>query len=292
MKKFSIIILSLFVALCFTGCNKTAKYDFTLYSSCDCIDIPHSVSDWYGEKANYMKSSFSSPSKNEERHGVVKTNIGDIEADFQRETIENRPLYSNKKYIDMDGNVFFVNSSGEVVRYIWSQYSTTLFGELGLYRHSMEECMHIANEFVSRFAGLVDYIVTHESFYDKGRKLYKLTYTKRFNGIDSDDSAEFIIDEFGVPIEFNSLILGKIPKATIIDFDDKYIKKRIKKIMKDCYSEIEAKLGSVQVVIDSMSITALDDNTYGVDCKVRVSYFENENMKEHLFCFLVTEKDS
>lgn len=293
MKKLIIMILSIFVILCFTGCNKSEKYDFTYYSSCACIGIPRSISAWHNsEKANYMKSSRGSSFPNEKWHGIVKTNIGDIEADFSSEIIENRSLYSCKQYCDIDGNYFSVNSSGEVVRYVWNTYSTTLFGEQGLYRHSMEECMQIANEFVSRYVSLEDYVVTHGSYYENLTKYYKVTYTKQFNGVDSDDCAEFIISEFGCPVCFNSYILGKISNDAKINFDGKYIEEKLKKIMKDCYSDISAKNGTVQVTIDSMRITALDDNKYGVDCTVLVSYFENESRKEHMIYFLVTEKDS
>lgn len=200
-----------------------------------------------------------------EKHTIVNTNIGPIEADYQMTKQNVGQYYYTYEYTDLNQNTFSVMNNGRIVNYYW--YNV----EKSTIEKEEDEILKIANDFFIKNGDINDYTITinHEN------EKYIVKYVKYIDEIESADSATISIDKYGNLEYFVSTFLGMIKKDTSIGVPMDEINNRVLEQLDEIYIDSKKEYDDITYESIKYRYIMVDDNNCGIECYATVNASKN-----------------
>ena len=258
MKRFLIIII---LMIFLVGCSKNKNDD----NSIKIIGYSDSISGASLTKESSELDNNIYTDKKETKHQIVKTNIGDIEADYVSTLKILYQYFEIKEYKDSDNNTFRVNDKGIITHYFWfknAKDNTKLINE--------SDALNIANEFISKFVDKEDYKISI-TFREDTEK-YVIQYVKYIGDLKTSDEATIKIDKYGNLYDFESSFFGMIKKDVSLDFDYQNIENTITSKLDLAYESIKADYDNVHYNLNDYTLIMLDEDKYALIYSVDVRF--------------------
>ena len=195
--------------------------------------------------------------KKESKHQIVKTNLGDIEADYSFSIKCKYQYFYVKEFKDMDKNIFRVDSNGKVTDYLWFNNK----GEDDK-KINNEEALVIANNFIEKSTNIDDYKISVK--YDENNNMYAIEYEKYIGDVITADHAIIKIYDNGNLYSFSSSFLGMISIDSEISFDYERIHNDIVLRLDEIYKSAKKKYDKVEYEIQNYKIILLENGEFGL----------------------------
>ena len=181
-------------------------------------------------------------------------------------------FYRHVYYGETKGRKFFLDDSGQLLRFIWGDITVGL--ETENYEALTEEaCMAIAKDFilnnVSDKINLDEYTVDIQ---DEGTHTYRFVFKKYINGFATMDEATVAVVKTGEVFSFSSTMFGRISAADMPKLDQDKITQTIEKKLDTIYQDVRGKYAAVKYEEPELSLILLDDGTPAIYCAVSVRF--------------------
>lgn len=264
MKKIIFIFVLLSLSL-ISGCTKEKKLSIKL------CGYSHSIPGKTQKMEFDLWSIGMYVEKNEKKNVTFETNLGTIDGEYLYSWIRMYEYFVTKVYKTSNNDEFMITEEGNICYYNWgSDYL------ISTKQITKEECVEIANTFLSKFVNVNDYSQNIQPY--NSIDGYEISYYKYINGIKSADQARIIIDKNGNLYSFYSTLLGMIPKNTSINFDIDEIHDLVVERLDKEYKDIKLKFDEIRYDEFNYTLTLIDKNIYAIVCTVNVKcvdVFEN-----------------
>lgn len=133
---------------------------------------------------------------------------------------------------------------------------------------SQEECLQIANDFLADRIDLEQYQmkVKHQE------KLcqYEFTFRKHIGEFETMDMAWVIVKENGELSYFDTLMLGRIPSDTKIDYDQEKATASVYAKLDALYAPVKDEYTSIEYELDPFQVTILENGETVLRCMVTI----------------------
>ena len=252
-----ILVLLLFLLINLFGCSQD-NYQIKIIDFSDSIlGAKQKVETTELENKIYVDGK-------EEKHQTVKTNLGEIEAEYVSTQKILYQYFEVKEYKDVDGNTFRVNQFEQITHYFWFENNNK-----SEERIDATQALIIANDFIEKFNNPGDYKISVD--FKEDTLKYIVQYTKYIGNLKTSDQATIKIDLFGNLYSFTSSFFGMISKDSKVEFDFDEISTCIMKRLNEIYSDAKTKYDDVSYDLTNVILLPLDENNSGLIYSVEIT---------------------
>lgn len=255
MKK-AFIILFLIFLIFISGCNNN-DLSVKLFSYSDSIPGVKHVSEfdlWSG--GTYFDND-------ETKHVLLETKLGPIEGEYLGSRVRLFEYFTTKEYKDSNNDTFEIAENGNICSYFWGRSNQIKTDQI-----TKEECLEIANSFLSNFVNVTDYSINVEL--KEGVDMYVISYNKYINEIKTADQAIIEVDRNGNLYSFYSTLLGQIPNDTILEYDMDRINNMVIERLDDEYKGIKKEFDLIRYKNVDNTLAMINEKTFVIVCTVDV----------------------
>lgn len=170
--------------------------------------------------------------------------------------------YIEYEYDDGKQGVFRVDEDGNLTT-CWWETSPNNGKKL-----TQEECLQIAKDFLGDRIEAHQYQLDVEYREEFGE--YVFNFQKYIAGLQTADMAKVIVLENGELSFFNSIMLGRIPSDTQIDFDQEKATAAVYAKLDALYAPVKDQYTSIEYELDPFQVTILESGETVLRCLVDV----------------------
>jgi hypothetical protein len=203
--------------------------------------------------------------ENASKEKEIRLNEETISGVYQYSDHQIPNNYPSHIYKDSQGKRFATDPNGTPVFYFWGNPQNNVVSSRIC---SEQQCLAIAQDFLSNFVNVDEYEVTTET--DSQEGIYEITFTKWLNGYPTTDHATVTVKSDGSLYSYSSFMLGRLPTTSTVKFDLELAKQSVYQKIDKIYDSVRGEYTSITCDEPIFEYTILENGATALFCVVDV----------------------